>query len=346
MLIPLIFVSLLASPSCAFPQHVPVHRVRSLDCIAIEPAGLVAASGGACESNDGYIRIWDARSGVLRKELNVRGSTVKALAFDNTAHHLASGTDRQLSIWDLRSGRTEWTHETPVGISALRFAGAGVPLVVGEENGQLSAWNPVSHQKQWSCRAHAGPIVDVTFSRKGRILATAGMDGHVKIFNVDSGRVRAALRFHGPVTAVGFSPDGKSLAVAVAGDWTTIKGKTTVTLTDLLNAARAPGLVSVYQTGSWESSHEFKLGRGQPTHLVFCRNALMVARTNGSLLMNECRMWLDVWSTGPEHFQLKATKSAPGVICVASAERADLIATGRVDGRIESYPCDAIRENP
>src|SRR4051794_31648306 len=62
---------------------------------------------------------------------------------------------------------------------------------------------------------HGGWVKAVAFDEKGKRLATAGEDGVVKIWDVDTGRMLVHFRRHsGEVTCLSFSHDGKWIASA------------------------------------------------------------------------------------------------------------------------------------
>ena len=56
--------------------------------------------------------------------------------------------------------------------------------------------------------------IEIHFLRDGRLLATIGGEGEVRIWDIASGRVLHTLRHAATVSSVTFSPDGRILATA------------------------------------------------------------------------------------------------------------------------------------
>ena len=79
-----------------------------------------------------------------------------------------------------------------------------------------ATWTASSARVQRTIDAHQGRVTALAFAPNGGLLATAGEDGDVKVWNVRSGRNAArTLRGHtGPVRAVSFSSDGQRLVSA------------------------------------------------------------------------------------------------------------------------------------
>ncbi|MCH8149417.1 MAG: WD40 repeat domain-containing protein [Planctomycetes bacterium] len=109
----------------------------------------------------------------------------------------------------------------------IRGIGGNGPMAVSLD-GQLlasasayyvTAWNMRSEQSVLpNAQRHEEPITSLAFSPDDKTLATASWDQSVKLWNMETGKLIAALSGHKqPVSAIAFSPDGRTLASATYG---------------------------------------------------------------------------------------------------------------------------------
>lgn len=113
--------------------------------------------------------------------------------------------------------------------TSLAFEPGGTRLAVGEGDGVLRIWQnslicrtESSGNRQGICldtptrlRAHTGAIRAVAWSPQGKLLASAGDDGALLIWEPDQRQTPLLKISHAaPVLAISWSPDGKKLAAA------------------------------------------------------------------------------------------------------------------------------------
>ena len=135
---------------------------------------------------------------------------------------VAGDYDAQLRRWDL-SG--EEPRELPAvtghhgWIESLHFDEARKLLYVIDSWGQLCAWkyDQETPEPAWKHEAaHDGWIRSLAASEDGRLLATAGRDQVVRVWQAEVGKLLHEFRGHTEdVYSVGIHPDGKSV---VSGD--------------------------------------------------------------------------------------------------------------------------------
>ena len=181
------------------------HRAR-VTALAFGPLSRTLASG----SHDGEVRTWVISSGRIRHLLDGRGHPVLQLVLGST--RLAARTRAAVHLWDRARGEE---------LERLQLESTVVAL--GSDPDQLL--QATAHDLQLislTCapqieRGHRDAVNAVSIDASSQLVASAGVDGTVRIWDGHSGQQQQVLIGHaGAVNAVSFSPDGA--LVASGGD--------------------------------------------------------------------------------------------------------------------------------
>jgi WD40 repeat protein len=151
-----------------------------INSVAASPDGARLATG----SNDGTVRIWDIETGQVSLTLTGHTDAVLGLDFNRDGTRLATGSlDRTAKVWDAFTGE-----------ELLTLAGHGEGKIGDMFEGVMAvAFHPVQDD----------------------LLATAGSDGLVKIWDVVAGEELFSLAVHPDgVLNLAFNPEGTRLAAS------------------------------------------------------------------------------------------------------------------------------------
>lgn len=200
----------LPKPETAPEAPKPVHRVvRALDIVLPTEAKVPTGVEGL---GDGGPVALVLRAGPL--------PAVSALAFRGDGQWLAVGTGNQVVLWDLAANRPSAViGELPGTVHAIAFSRDGRRLAVGgglpSRSGLVRVYTVPDGSLKHDFSGHEDVVYSVAFAKNDSLLATAGFDTTVRLWDLAAGRERGVFRGHSDfVFDAAFDPDGKTILSA------------------------------------------------------------------------------------------------------------------------------------
>jgi WD40 repeat protein len=188
------------------------------------PLGAILASGG----NDAVARFWNPGNG---EELGYMvGGTfaVPSIAFLPDGSQLAVTNGDRIRLRQVGSERIVGTFASDEPLYSLAFSPDGSLLAVGGSDNLIRLWQPeqafrtgqTEYVEPVVLRGHSGAIGtyrsliwQVIFNSSGGILASAGGDASIRLWDIQSGNQLISLIAHpGGAACIAFRPDNAALA--------------------------------------------------------------------------------------------------------------------------------------
>ncbi len=176
---------------------------------AISPNGRFLAT-----ARDGLVSVHDAQTGRFLRDLPAHDAEVNGLAFSPDGRRLAScGHDRVVQVSDVETGRLERTSfRATSAIWAVAFSPDGRHIAA--DGGRIEIRDTEKFAEKQRLFGSPSAVLCLQFSNTN-LLAAAFQKGHVKVWDVATGKATFTPRSHdGSVPCVAFRPDGRQLAVA------------------------------------------------------------------------------------------------------------------------------------
>ncbi|MDQ3803332.1 MAG: WD40 repeat domain-containing protein [Acidobacteriota bacterium] len=153
----------------------------------------------AAKNWDGTLSLWEAGTGREARVLpiSVDGST-SSIAFTPDGRHIAAADEMKIKFWEVASGKLVRTVDDPPveGLTrqfvSLAFSPDGRSMATGEARveeakgqyyGVVKLWDAGAGRVLREAAAHAREPDEVRYSPDGRLLATGGADGGVKLWD-------------------------------------------------------------------------------------------------------------------------------------------------------------------
>ncbi|WP_189874851.1 TIR domain-containing protein [Streptomyces bluensis] len=176
---------------------------------AFSPDGELLATA----NDDDTVRLWYRATGAHVTTIGEHFGRVRSIAFRSDGAVLATGCDdRKVRIWDLADRRITAVLDGHTDrVYAVAFAPDGSWLASASWDGHAVIWHDGAAAHRLT--GHTGKLWTAAAHPMRPLLATAGDDRTVRLWDAHTGRETAALTGHtGRVLAMAFSPDGSLLA--------------------------------------------------------------------------------------------------------------------------------------
>jgi WD40 repeat-containing protein SMU1 len=166
-------------------------KSRTPMCAAFSPDGESLVSG----SSDGFVEIWHARTGKLRRDLTYQANddilmhdcAALCVAFSVDSQLLASGDAKgQLKVWHVPGGkivrRFERAHQQ--AILSVRFLRDGTRVVTCSQDETVCVHGLQSGATLKVLRGHSSFVNDIALLRDAQCVASVGTDGTVRVWDL------------------------------------------------------------------------------------------------------------------------------------------------------------------
>jgi WD40 repeat protein len=184
---------------------------EGIDVVAFSPDGKSLAAAGMQPT----IQVWNLQTKQARA-LAGHTDEVTTVAFSPTEPLLASGgRDKTIRLWNLDTGAIVKTFDNlNAEVNSVTFSPDGKWLASADSAGTVTlremAKMGSGSGRQLDLSGQGGEVLKVTFSSKGQLLASAGADRVVKLWDPKTGReVRTLTGPSETVNGVSFSNDGQ-----------------------------------------------------------------------------------------------------------------------------------------
>jgi len=177
-------------------------------------------------SDDKTVKKWDLGTGEVVWDSAAAGRQqqqqfaaqhtdyVRAVDANPTSPHLfCSGSyDHSVRMWDSRQPAAVLTldHGCPVEACLLAPSGALLLSAGGQE---VRVWDLIGGKAMHTFSNHQKNVTSLALDGSGSRVLSAGLDGHVKVYSLQTMMVVHGMKFGAPLSCVGVSPDNRKLVV-------------------------------------------------------------------------------------------------------------------------------------
>lgn len=233
--------------------------------VTYSPDGSTIASCGG----DGWVRLWDAETGMANMGLRGHAGPAWGVAFRPDGKRLAScSDDHTIRIWDVALGRTFLVlHGHQRGIANVVYSPDGSRLASASDDQTVRIWDADQRRDDRYLLGHTKQITALAIHPDSKRLASADEDRNLKIWDLAAGRVERTLNVGASVTALGFNPKG-----------------------ELLVSADAEGALTLWDSVTWEPQEVLRGPASKVLDMAFSPDGryLASAAEDGTIKLWDC----------------------------------------------------------
>ena len=186
----------------------------------------------ALAGSDNSIKVWDLQERVSMVTFTAHRKPITNLAFTSDGTRLATASaDGTIKLWDwqTKSEVAQYDLQNAIAINMV-FSPDDSQLAVSTKN-FVAMWDVETSELGFVLQTGEDTVNELLkFSPDGTLLATAGNEGNMRLWNTENSNLEVELpNIGGNRVAVAFSPDNNLLVTTMLGDTASLWNLTNIT---------------------------------------------------------------------------------------------------------------------